>query len=663
MILQQLTLRDFCLFRGEQTFDLAPATVQGRHRPIVLFGGINGGGKTTLLDAIQLALYGPRARCSKRTNLSYDDFLRASVHHGIEPAGRAGVSLSFRYAVEGTEHLYEVRRGWTVGDGRLRESLSVLRDGLYDAWLSENWPQLVEELFPLDIAQLFFFDAEKIRSLAEDESSSKALEAAIKSLLGLDIVERLISDSTVLHARLAKKAGTAQEQDAAGDLEQQLLEAQKHVRDLTTERAALENTRLRAEQNVRAAEERFASVGGSHWAARQRRTLRLEELNQLIKESEAALVNLAASELPLSLVGDLLGRVEVQDARERLAGEAAIVRRLLEERDERLLAVLREARVESGVVEAVLAHLAADRAGRQPAGTVASRLHLSEGARMLLGSLRSSHLSALDGLARQTLERVERLQAEREDLERAEAATPADGDISLLLEEVKEATRVLALSNDQARRLDEEIASARGALETCQRQLRQLLESQIAKEGEADNARRMVQLAGRTRDTMEGFLRRVTERKMDRLSGLISESFRYLLRKGALVERIGIDPTTFETTLADGDGRSLPKQRLSEGEKQIFAISVLWGLARAAARPLPAVIDTPMARLDATHRRHLVERYFPHASHQVVIFSTDTEVDREYYRLLQPAVARAYHLNYDDRARMTVGELGYFWKE
>src|SRR5438105_2810998 len=110
MILQQLTLRDFCLFRGEQTFDLAPATVQGRHRPIVLFGGINGGGKTTLLDAIQLALYGQRARCSKRTNLSYEEFLRESVHHGIEPGERAGVTLSFRYAVEGTEHLYDVRR-------------------------------------------------------------------------------------------------------------------------------------------------------------------------------------------------------------------------------------------------------------------------------------------------------------------------------------------------------------------------------------------------------------------------------------------------------------------------------------------------------------------------------------------------------------------------
>ncbi len=200
MILQQLTVRNFCLFRGEQVFTLTPGRRSGKHLPIILFGGINGGGKTTLLDAIQLALYGGRARCSKRTNLSYDDFLRESIHHGVNGGERAGVELSFQHTADGEDHLFDVRRTWTVTDGRVREELRVYQDGLHDPWLSDHWPQLVEDLLPLDISQLFFFDAEKIRSLAEDESSSKALGAAIKSLLGLDIVERLITDSTVLPA-------------------------------------------------------------------------------------------------------------------------------------------------------------------------------------------------------------------------------------------------------------------------------------------------------------------------------------------------------------------------------------------------------------------------------------------------------------------------------
>jgi ABC-type transport system involved in cytochrome c biogenesis ATPase subunit len=74
------------------------------------------------------------------------------------------------------------------------------------------------------------------------------------------------------------------------------------------------------------------------------------------------------------------------------------------------------------------------------------------------------------------------------------------------------------------------------------------------------------------------------------------------LRKNNLVERILIDPASFAITHYDATGHGLAKQRLSDGEKQIFAIAVLWGLVRASARPLPAVIDTPMARLDVAQR-------------------------------------------------------------
>ncbi|MBC7815820.1 MAG: DNA sulfur modification protein DndD, partial [Planctomycetaceae bacterium] len=82
---------------------------------------------------------------------------------------------------------------------------------------------------------------------------------------------------------------------------------------------------------------------------------------------------------------------------------------------------------------------------------------------------------------------------------------------------------------------------------------------------------------------------------------------------------------------------------------------------KASARPLPAIIDTPMGRLDAEHRKQLVERYFPHASHQVIVLSTDTEIERGYFQLLQPHIARAYHLTYDEQTRATQPEEGYFW--
>jgi DNA sulfur modification protein DndD len=663
MILEQLILRNFGVFRGSQTFHLAPVQKNGRHRPIVLFGGINGGGKTTLFDAIQLVLYGSRARCSKRASLSYEDFLRQSIHHGVPPEEGAGIALSFQYTLDGEVHKYEVRRNWLVEEGKVRENLLVLQGELANYSLTRSWPQLVEELIPLEISQLFFFDGEKIRTLAEDATSSAALGGAIKSLLGLDVVERLIADATVLQGRLAKQAAPSAERAEAEALEEQYRRLRSEFEALQADRASLENRRQRAEIEAKEAEETFAAAGGRHWEERNARLQRLGELKSLAGELQAQLVALSAAELPLALVPDLLAGVDQQDRLEQAATEAEVVCRLLAERDERLLGVLRVARAPQEVLELVRDYLARDRQARQPAESIAHRLALSDAARSLLHHLRRPRLAELVSAAGQLLDKLAQVEREREDLERSLAATPPDAEIGALTERLKGATQALALFEEQARQFDETVAARKTALTDVEGKLRRLWEGRLGEEFERDDSARMMQLAGQTRTAMQDFLQRATERKIDRLSNLITESFRFLLRKQILVERILIDPTTFAVTLYDAAGRALPRQRLSEGEKQIFAVSMLWGLARASARPLPAVIDTPMARLDAAHRHNLVERYFPNASHQVLVFSTDTEVDRHYYELLRPATARAYHLRYDDQAQATTGEEGYFWKE
>src|SRR5437879_2088797 len=309
MILQQLTLRNFCLFRGTQALDLSPAHRYGKSRPIVLIGGINGGGKTTIFDAIQLALYGSRGRCSKRASLTYNDFLLQCVHHGVPPSEGAGVALSFRYVTEGEEHDYEVRRNWQLQDTKVRETLLVLKDGLPNHSLSSNWPQLVEELIPLEISQLFFFDGEKIRTLADDTTSSETLGTAIKALLGLDIVERLITDAAILEARLAKEAGTPEQRAEAEQLEEQMRNLQSQIAQLNQERASLENECQRAKKTLDEAREKFAAVGGRHWEARNAREQRQDELSALLKALEAQLVSLSAGELPLVLVTNFLTRV------------------------------------------------------------------------------------------------------------------------------------------------------------------------------------------------------------------------------------------------------------------------------------------------------------------------------------------------------------------
>jgi len=60
------------------------------------------------------------------------------------------------------------------------------------------------------------------------------------------------------------------------------------------------------------------------------------------------------------------------------------------------------------------------------------------------------------------------------------------------------------------------------------------------------------------------------------------------------------------------------------------------------------VVDTPLARLDQEHRSSLIKRFFATVSHQVVVLSTDQEVDGIAYDTLKPYTNSEYSLDYND---------------
>ena len=74
------------------------------------------------------------------------------------------------------------------------------------------------------------------------------------------------------------------------------------------------------------------------------------------------------------------------------------------------------------------------------------------------------------------------------------------------------------------------------------------------------------------------------------------------------------------------------------------------------------IIDTPLGRLDSEHRGRMIEHYFPNASHQVVVLSTDTELDKHNFEILSPHVSHAYHLAYNELKGRTEVEERYFWR-
>ncbi|MBK7932009.1 MAG: hypothetical protein IPK01_00660 [Acidobacteria bacterium] len=150
------------------------------------------------------------------------------------------------------------------------------------------------------------------------------------------------------------------------------------------------------------------------------------------------------------------------------------------------------------------------------------------------------------------------------------------------------------------------------------------------------------------------------EKQTGHISDLIFDSFTSLLRKKSLVSSLKINIDDFSMEIMGANDQRLSPDDLSAGERQLLAVAMLWGLARASNRPLPAVVDTPLGRLDAGHRINLVQNYFPYASHQVFLLSTDEEIDSDLYDVIRPFVSRSYTLKFDDTENATTITDGYF---
>ena len=659
MIFEEIVLHNFGPYKGRHSLSLTPPS---QKKPVVLIGGLNGGGKTTLLDAIHLSLYGKRARCSNRGNLGYEDYLRQSIHHQVGAGEGAALEIQFRQRAEGVERSWRVHRSWSaVADG-VTERVEVIRDNTFDRILTESWPEAVEEFIPVEISSLFFFDGEKIEGFADLENSTQLLSKAVHSLLGLNLVDRLATDLAALERRkqTAMKAETDRKQIEAAEAEVIRLE-QQHA-ELVAQRGAARNNVERRQYDLRRIEERFRHEGGDLFERREQLEVERKNISQQLQSVEEESRDLAESAAPLLLVSNLLHAVDQQNRQEEDAARSEAVGQILIERDDWLLDRLQSLRASGKLLDTVKSLLLEDRKQRITAISNNCYLNLTDSGRNNLRTLNAIVLPDVRQRAIRLLEQADDLRRALEEADRRLAAVPAESAISSIIEERRRAQIAVEESQAQVRMLDKQLEQVSWELEQKQAAHAALIEKSVEARFEQEDVARIIVHSQKVRKTLDVFRASVVDRHVSRIAQLVLDSFQQLLRKRSLISDLRIDPQSFALELRGMDGKVLPPDRLSAGERQLLAVSMLWGLARASGRPLPAVIDTPLGRLDAEHRSNLIERYFPNASHQVLLLSTDEEIDEKYYEKLKPWVGRSYLLEFNDSIGATQIRPGYFWQ-
>jgi DNA sulfur modification protein DndD len=171
---------------------------------------------------------------------------------------------------------------------------------------------------------------------------------------------------------------------------------------------------------------------------------------------------------------------------------------------------------------------------------------------------------------------------------------------------------------------------------------------------------RKIETIHKVQRMMQDYKKTIREKRVAELEENLLSSLSVLLRKHDLIDSVQVNPETFQITLKRNDGTIIETDNASNGEKQVLSIGILLALSKTTKKSLPFIIDTPLARLDSNHRENIVNKFFPEASHQVIIFSTDTEIDEKFFKSLEPSLTRSYHLVYDPSTLSSKVEEGYF---
>lgn len=664
MIFRELIIENFGPYIGRQVINLDPG-IDGNICPVILFGGMNGGGKTTLIDAIRLALYGARAQCSTRGNLSYSDFLAQSVNRSASPVAQTRIELSFEIIEDGQLKKFKIVRYWEANPKDGKDTLGILEYGDADGWkdeaLTNTWDQYIENLLPIGISNLFLFDGEQVKELAEQEVPPPVVVQAIQSLLGLELSERLAQDLEILANRKRKETASAKELLTLEEIEQKLNQQEAEFTAANQELEGLKEQVILAEAKYQQALNKFVAEGGK--VARDRTLLETQqhELQERAETVQKDLKELAAESLPLALIFPLLVQAQGQGIKEQRHQEAKAAWRVLQERDRRLINYITEQALSVEEVAKIQVFLQAENQELE------KEIATNESSWLLAEAEQLTQLEELLKLviprdvnkATEKLAELEKLEADIDALERQIATAAAPEDYQQLENRVKVAQKEFFKTKADCEISQRRCDELQRAIAKTKKNLAEYAEENL----KLKSNQHIITSIAKVQGTLKLFREKLTLKKLNKLELEVTECFRYLLHKSDLVHRLAIDTETFTISLYDPDGKILPKHRLSAGEKQLLAIAFLWGLARVSGRKLPVVIDTPLGRLDSSHRQNLVERYFPYASHQVILLSTDTEIGQvEFERLGElQAIARSYLLKYHPGDRYTTVEKGYFW--
>lgn len=654
--LSEIRLRNWKAYR-RSALEL-PTAESGK---VQIIGGQNGAGKTSLMEALVLGLYGrdglafvARAKDRRRGEASYDGFLERALNRDAGADGHMTVELVF---VGGPRERIALERVWYFSsagrheredeDVRIREGddedlVAIPEDGreaFVRAYVSDN-------LLPANLASFFIFDGEHVDRLAGMDLEGQ-VRSAVEAMLGVPLLRQTIHDLRT-YARERRRDTREADGSDLGALraEVSVLEAREETHRAVVEATNDQLTPLRDERDSVVA--RIGSLHGDSYASFKGLFETRERLVRDRVERQDDLRRALSVDLAFALAGGPLRR----SVQSRLSAETLRERWLsgLRTSDARYAAFvsLLEGDLASPNAQDQL-RAAWEKVWNAPPEGSAAQLrhgHLGDAERHLVSRHLDQVSEATGSRIGELAKQVQAIDVEVHDVEAHIARQKGVDEISQGLAE--DLHRIQGLIADLEVRHRVEVDALDEARQNLA-PLKQLLALQVKHHANAAPVLKRADRAERYASTLEEVIEAIVPQRMSALSDAVTTAYRALAHKDE-VARIEISAAG-DVRLIDERGEDLRSRDASAGETQIFALALMAAIA-ATAPVFPIIMDTPFARLDPRHRRNVL-RHFAELGPQLILLAHPAELGADDLADLGARLAPPIEVSQDENSRVS----------
>lgn len=687
MNISAIHLENFKTFKGVHKIEGLDENLSPE-RNIILIGGLNGAGKTTLIEALMLCFYGIGAKHLYPTkgakNENYTAYILSLLNNDIknlrllkQEVLSVEVFLSNVDLAGNVNRSISLKRTWKINTTKntlYDETFEILENGKIITDIEQGeYEETINSILPYNISQFFFFDGEKIQDFASDPESE--FTKSLKDILGISLYGRLYDDIKQVRGRIITEAN--KNKDAATRKKELELELQRENDKISDNRLKIKVLEDEIDEIVIRKEKLNADtkrLTGISAESRDEFKIKKAELTKEQEVLEREYINQSKNYLPFILSKNLCEKLESQLEKEddflrRQAAEEqikprilGIIERIFDNNPPPPIPLSQEQELFYRQKIETTLKLELAKIGETSDTEFSQLIHQlspsdAKKLRSELGKIRTEVLSPL----REKMMRLKEIEIELEKTRKSEREVGDNKeDILKLFDNINTLGQQEGEKRQQIRDLEFDISES-------ERKQANLKGDITEKEKELDileKHKMEIKYCDTLCDAIEDFQKKYQTKKAEYLEESILDMWTKLARKEGQLSNLKIFPDdNFDIKLFDADENEIDKTKLSAGEREIYAIALLWALVQVSGKQIPIVIDTPYGRLDSKHRTAIAKEYFPNASHQVFLLSQDEEIVGEYYEILKPHISKELTILFDESMKCSKIVSGYAFKK